>query len=134
VTGLRPGTVEIESALAAHPKVADAAVVGYQHDLKGQGIYAFVTLKVDEQTSEELRRQLVQSVRAAIGPIAAPDIIHWTERLRKTRSGKIMRRVLRKIAAAEFEELGDTSTIADPAVIDELVAQRRESPPRPPKA
>jgi acetyl-CoA synthetase len=134
VAGHRLGTVEIESALAAHPKVAEAAVVGYQHDLKGQGIYAFVTLKVDEQPSEELRRQLVQSVRAAIGPIASPDIIHWTERLPKTRSGKIMRRVLRKIAAAEFEELGDTSTIADPAVIDELVAQRRESPPRPPKA
>jgi acetyl-CoA synthetase len=109
-------------------------VIGYQHDLKGQGIYAFVTLKADEQPSEELRRQLVQYVRAAIGPIASPDIIHWAERLPKTRSGKIMRRILRKIAAAEFEELGDTSTLADPAVIEELLARRQAIPPPQTKA
>ena len=106
----------------------------YPHDLKGQVIYAFVTLKADEQPSEELRRPLVQCVRTAIGPIASPDIIHWTERLPKTRSGKIMHRVLRKIASAEFEALGDTSTLADPAVIEELVAERRTSPQRQTKA
>jgi acetyl-CoA synthetase len=125
VAGHRLGTAEIESALGSHPKVAEAAVVGYEHPIKGQGIYAFVTLKVDEQPSEALRRQLVACVRKDIGPIALPDIIHWAPHLPKTRSGKIMRRLLRKIAAREFEALGDTTTLADSTVIDELVAARR---------
>jgi acetyl-CoA synthetase len=124
VAGHRMGTAEVESALVAHPKVAEAAVVGYPHDIKGQGIYAYVTLKAGEQTSEELRRELVQWVRKEIGPIASPDLIQWAPGLPKTRSGKIMRRILRKIAANEHDQLGDTSTLADPAVVTDLVDNR----------
>ncbi len=124
VAGHRLGTAEIESALVAHPKVAEAAVVGYPHDIKGQGIYAYVTLRADEATSEELRRELVAWVRREIGPIAAPDLVQWAPGLPKTRSGKIMRRILRKIAADEHDALGDTSTLADPAVVDDLVGNR----------
>jgi len=124
VSGHRLGTAEIESALVAHPKVAEAAVVGYPHDIKGQGIYAYVTLKAGEQTSEELRKELVQWVRKEIGPIATPDLIQWAPGLPKTRSGKIMRRILRKIAANEHDQLGDTSTLADPGVVTDLVGNR----------
>jgi len=124
VSGHRMGTAEIESALVAHPKVAEAAVVGYPHDIKGQGIYAYVTLKAGQQTSEELRKELVGWVRKQIGPIASPDLIQWAPGLPKTRSGKIMRRILRKIAANEHSALGDTSTLADPAVVDDLVTNR----------
>jgi acetyl-CoA synthetase len=124
VSGHRMGTAEIESALVAHPKVAEAAVVGYPHDIKGQGIYAYVTLNVDEAPSEALKRELVLWVRKEIGPIASPDVIQWAPGLPKTRSGKIMRRILRKIAAAEFDTLGDTSTLADPAVVGELIDSR----------
>ena len=124
VAGHRMGTAEIESALVAHHKVAEAAVVGFPHDIKGQGIYAYVTLKLGEEPSEELRKELVGWVRKEIGPIAAPDAIQWAPALPKTRSGKIMRRILRKIAANETESLGDTSTLADPAVVTELVDNR----------
>lgn len=124
VAGHRMGTAEIESALVAHPKVAEAAVVGMPHDIKGQGIYAYVTLKAGEEPSEALRKELVAWVRKEIGPIAAPDAIQWAPGLPKTRSGKIMRRILRKIAANETDSLGDTSTLADPAVVDDLVANR----------
>jgi acetyl-CoA synthetase len=124
VAGHRMGTAEVESALVAHPKVAEAAVVGYPHDIKGQGIYAYVTLKVGETTSEALRKELVQWVRKEIGPIASPDLIQWAPSLPKTRSGKIMRRILRKIAANEHDQLGDTSTLADPAVVTDLVENR----------
>ncbi|MSO99939.1 MAG: acetate--CoA ligase [Acetobacteraceae bacterium] len=124
VSGHRMGTAEVESALVAHPKVAEAAVVGYPHDIKGQGIYAYVTLNLHEEPTEELRRELVGWVRKEIGPIASPDVIQWAPGLPKTRSGKIMRRILRKIAANETDSLGDTSTLADPAVVTELVANR----------
>ncbi|WP_043336784.1 acetate--CoA ligase [Belnapia moabensis] len=124
VSGHRMGTAEIESALVAHPKVAEAAVVGMPHDLKGQGIYCYVTLKTGEEPSEALRKELVAWVRKEIGPIASPDAIQWAPGLPKTRSGKIMRRILRKIAANETEALGDTSTLADPGVVQELVANR----------
>jgi len=124
VSGHRMGTAEVESALVAHPAVSEAAVVGFPHDIKGQGIYAYVTLTAGYETSEELRKELVQQVRKEIGPIAAPDLIQWAPGLPKTRSGKIMRRILRKIAANEHEELGDTSTLADPAVVDHLVENR----------
>ncbi|WP_029009444.1 acetate--CoA ligase [Azospirillum halopraeferens] len=124
VSGHRMGTAEIESALVAHPKVAEAAVVGYPHDLKGQGIYAYVTLNAGETPSEELRKELVAWVRKEIGPIASPDLIQWAPGLPKTRSGKIMRRILRKIAANEHDALGDTSTLADPTVVNELVDNR----------
>jgi len=124
VSGHRMGTAEVESALVAHPKVAEAAVVGYPHDLKGQGIYAYVTLNAGETPSEELRKELVNWVRKEIGPIASPDLIQWAPGLPKTRSGKIMRRILRKIAANEYEALGDTSTLADPGVVTELVENR----------
>lgn len=124
VSGHRLGTAEIESALVAHPKVAEAAVVGYPHDIKGQGIYAFVTLKTGETHSEELQKDLIQTVRREIGPIATPDLIQWASRLPKTRSGKIMRRILRKIAENHPEQLGDTSTLSDPAVVQELVDNR----------
>ena len=125
VAGHRLGTAEIESALVAHPKVAEAAVVGYPHDIKGQGIYAYVTLIVGEQPTDSLRKELVQWVRKEIGPIATPDVIQWAPGLPKTRSGKIMRRILRKIAANEAGQLGDTSTLADPSVVDDLVANRQ---------
>jgi acetyl-CoA synthetase len=124
VAGHRLGTAEIESALVAHPKVAEAAVVGYPHDIKGQGIYAYVTLKVNETPNEELRRELVAWVRQEISPIAAPDLLQWAPGLPKTRSGKIMRRILRKIAANEHDALGDVTTLAEPAVVDELVDNR----------
>jgi len=124
VSGHRMGTAEIESALVAHPKVAEAAVVGYPHDIKGQGIYAYVTLNAGEQPTEELRKELVAWVRKEIGPIASPDLIQWAPGLPKTRSGKIMRRILRKIAANEHDALGDTSTLADPAVVGDLVDNR----------
>ncbi|MDG3440699.1 acetate--CoA ligase [Nitrospirillum amazonense] len=124
VSGHRLGTAEVESALVAHPKVAEAAVVGYPHDIKGQGIYAYVTLNAGESPSEELRKELVAWVRKEIGPIATPDLIQWAPGLPKTRSGKIMRRILRKIAANEHEALGDTSTLADPTVVTDLVDSR----------
>ena len=127
VSGHRIGTAEVESALVAHAKVAEAAVVGFPHDIKGQGIYAYVTLKSGERPGEELRKELSLWVRKEIGPIAQPDHIQWAPGLPKTRSGKIMRRILRKIAAEEHEQLGDTSTLADPAVVDDLVANRRGS-------
>ncbi len=124
VAGHRMGTAEVESALVAHPKVAEAAVVGFPHDIKGQGIYAYVTLIASEEPSEELRKELVAWVRKEIGPIAAPDTIQWAPGLPKTRSGKIMRRILRKIAANETDSLGDTSTLADPGVVTDLVENR----------
>jgi len=124
VAGHRLGTAEIESALVAHPKVAEAAVVGFPHDLKGQGIYAYVTLRIEEQPSDELKRELVAWVRQEISPIAAPDVLQWAPSLPKTRSGKIMRRILRKIAANEHDALGDVTTLADPAVVEELVDNR----------
>ncbi len=125
VAGHRMGTAEVESALVAHPKVSEAAVVGYPHDIKGQGIYAYVTLMAGEQPSDALRKELVQWVRTEIGPIASPDLIQFAPNLPKTRSGKIMRRILRKIAEDEFSNLGDTSTLADPAVVDDLVTHRQ---------
>jgi acetyl-CoA synthetase len=124
VSGHRMGTAEVESALVAHPKVAEAAVVGFPHDIKGQGIYAYVTLISGEEPTEALRKELIVWVRKEIGPIAAPDEIQWAPGLPKTRSGKIMRRILRKIAANETDSLGDTSTLADPGVVDDLVANR----------
>ena len=124
VSGHRIGTAEVESALVANTKVAEAAVVGFPHDIKGQGIYAYVTLKAGEQSSEELRKELVAWVRKEIGPIATPDVIQWAPGLPKTRSGKIMRRILRKIAENDFSNLGDTSTLADPMVVDDLVKHR----------
>jgi acetyl-CoA synthetase len=125
VAGHRMGTAEVESALVAHPKVSEAAVVGYPHDIKGQGIYAYVTLMAGEQPSEDLRKELVQWVRKEIGPIASPDLIQFSPGLPKTRSGKIMRRILRKIAEDDFGNLGDTTTLADPAVVDDLVNNRQ---------
>ena len=124
VSGHRMGTAEVESALVAHPKVAEAAVVGYPHDIKGQGIYAYVTLNAGEPTSDELLAELRTWVRKEIGPIATPDLLQWAPGLPKTRSGKIMRRILRKIAANEHSELGDTSTLADPSVVDDLIDNR----------
>jgi acetyl-CoA synthetase len=125
VAGHRLGTAEVESALVAHPKVSEAAVVGYPHDIKGQGIYAYVTLMTGEKPSEELRKELVAWVRKEIGPIASPDLIQFSPSLPKTRSGKIMRRILRKIAEDEYGNLGDTSTLAEPAVVDDLVHNRQ---------
>ncbi len=125
VSGHRMGTAEIESALVAHAKVSEAAVVGYPHDIKGQGIYAYVTLMAGEKPSDELRKELVLWVRKEIGPFAAPDLIQFSPGLPKTRSGKIMRRILRKIAEDEFGNLGDTTTLADPAVVDDLVNNRQ---------
>jgi len=125
VSGHRMGTAEVESALVAHPKVAEAAVVGYPHDLKGQGIYAYVTLMTGEEPTEALRKELVAWVRKEIGPIASPDLIQFSPGLPKTRSGKIMRRILRKIAEDSFESLGDTSTLADPTVVDDLIENRQ---------
>jgi acetyl-CoA synthetase len=125
VAGHRLGTAEVESALVAHPKVSEAAVVGYPHDIKGQGIYAYVTLMAGEKPTEDLRKELVGWVRKEIGPIASPDLIQFAPGLPKTRSGKIMRRILRKIAEDEASNLGDTSTLADPAVVDDLVNNRQ---------
>jgi acetyl-CoA synthetase len=128
VSGHRLGTAEVESALVGHSKVAEAAVVGFPHDLKGQGIYAYVTLKAGEAPSDALRKELVAWVRKEIGPIASPDVIQWAPSLPKTRSGKIMRRILRKIAANDFAELGDTSTLADPSVVEDLIKNRSSTP------
>jgi acetyl-CoA synthetase len=124
VSGHRLGTAEVESALVAHPKVAEAAVVGCPHEIKGQGIYAYVTLKAGVVASEELRKELVAWVRKEIGPIATPDYLQWAPGLPKTRSGKIMRRILRKIAENAPDQLGDTSTLADPSVVQNLVDER----------
>ncbi len=124
VSGHRMGTAEVESALVAHEKVAEAAVVGYPHDIKGQGIYCYVTLMNGEEPSDDLRKELRTWVRTEIGPIASPDLIQWAPGLPKTRSGKIMRRILRKIAENDYGALGDTSTLADPSVVDDLIENR----------
>jgi len=124
VSGHRMGTAEVESALVSHDKVAEAAVVGMPHEIKGQGIYAFVTLNAGEEKSDALKKELVAHVRKEIGPIASPDEIQFADALPKTRSGKIMRRILTKIAAGDVHELGDTSTLADPSVVDTLVCDR----------
>ena len=115
------GTAEVESALVAHDEVAEAAVVGFPHEVKGEGIYAYVTLNAGVEYSEDLRAELQQQVRSVIGPIATPDVIHWAPALPKTRSGKIMRRILRKISTGETDQIGDTSTLADPSVVEELI-------------
>jgi acetyl-CoA synthetase len=127
VSGHRIGTAEIESALVAHHDVAEAAVVGFPHDLKGQGIYAYVTLKEGVAPTDALRAELVAQVRNEIGPTATPDHVQWAPALPKTRSGKIMRRILRKIAENAPEQLGDTSTLADPSVVDALVRERKDA-------
>ena len=124
VSGHNLGTAEIESAFVAHPKVAEAAVVGYPHDIKGNGLYCYVTLNAGETGSEELTKELKQWVRKNIGPLATPDLIHFTPGLPKTRSGKIMRRILRKVAENDYSNLGDTSTLADPSVVQSLVDNR----------
>ena len=124
VSGHRLGTAEVESALVLHTKVSEAAVVGYPHDIKGQGIYAYVTLMQGEQYTEELKKELVSWVRSIIGPIAAPDIIQWAPTLPKTRSGKIMRRILRKVACNEEDSIGDVSTLNEPEVVDDLIKNR----------
>jgi acetyl-CoA synthetase len=125
VAGHRMGTAEVESALVAHPKVSEAAVVGYPHDVKGQGIYCYVTLMAGQTWSDALRSELRDWVRKEIGPIASPDLIQFAPGLPKTRSGKIMRRILRKIAEDDFSNLGDTSTLADPAVVTDLIENRQ---------
>src|SRR6185436_19818382 len=125
VSGHRLGTAEVESALVSHPLVAEAAVVGYPHDIKGQGIYCYVTLNAGIEPDAPLEAELKAHVRAEIGPIATPDLIHFTPALPKTRSGKIMRRILRKIAENDYGALGDTSTLADPSLVDDLIAGRR---------
>jgi acetyl-CoA synthetase len=125
VSGHRMGTAEVESALVAHPKVAEAAVVGYPHNIKGQGIYCYVTLMEGEEYKDELRKELRDWVRNEIGPIASPDLIQWAPGLPKTRSGKIMRRILRKIAENDYGALGDTSTLADPGVVEQLIENRQ---------
>jgi acetyl-CoA synthetase len=124
VSGHRMGTAEVESALVSHPAVAEAAVVGFPHQIKGQGIYAYVTLKGGFEYTDDLKKELVKHVRTEIGPIASPDVIHWAPGLPKTRSGKIMRRILRKIASNEEDQIGDTSTLADPSVVENLVQNR----------
>ena len=124
VSGHRMGTAEVESALVLHDSVAEAAVVGFPHEIKGQGIYAYVTVMANIEPTAALRDELVAMVRKEIGPIATPDVIQWTLGLPKTRSGKIMRRILRKIAANEFEDLGDTTTLADPSVVEALIENR----------
>jgi acetyl-CoA synthetase len=128
VSGHRMGTAEVESALVAHPKVSEAAVVGYPHHIKGQGIYAYVTLMAGEVPSDDLKKELIGWVRKEIGAIAAPDLLQFAPGLPKTRSGKIMRRILRKIAEDDFSNLGDTTTLADPAVVDDLVTNRQNRP------
>ena len=124
VSGHRLGTAEVESALVLHKNVAEAAVVGYEHDIKGQGIYCYVTLMTGVKSSDELKRDLIALVAKEIGAIAKPDIIQWAPGLPKTRSGKIMRRILRKIAANEISDLGDTTTLAEPSVVEELIENR----------
>ena len=125
VSGHRMGTAEVESALVSHDAVAESAVVGFPHEIKGQGIYAFVTLKEGFEPTDELKKELIQHVRKEIGPIASPDKLHFTTALPKTRSGKIMRRILRKIAEGQIDQLGDTSTLAEPDVVDRLVEGRQ---------
>jgi acetyl-CoA synthetase len=125
ISGHRLGTAEVEGAIGQHAAVAEAAVVGYPHDIKGQGIYAYVTLMTGESASDDVETGIKQAVRQHIGPIATPDKIQFTPALPKTRSGKIMRRILRKIAEGDITELGDTSTLADPTVVDALVEGRR---------
>jgi acetyl-CoA synthetase len=125
VSGHRIGTAEVESSLVSHAKVAEAAVVGYPHEIKGTAIYAYVTLNAGEEGSEALRKELIHEVRHDIGAFSAPEKIHFTPALPKTRSGKIMRRILRKIAEGELSGFGDTSTLADPSVVDALVAGRQ---------
>jgi acetyl-CoA synthetase len=124
VSGHRMGTAEVESALVSHPAVAESAVVGYPHEIKGQGIYAFVTLKRGKKYTDALKKELRTHVRDEIGPIATPDIIHWAPGLPKTRSGKIMRRILRKIAAGEGDQIGDISTLADPSVVEDILTKQ----------
>ena len=124
VSGHRMGTAEVESALVAHETVAEAAVVGFPHEVKGEGIYAYVTLNSGVEYTEDLRAALRHQVREVIGPIATPDAIHWAPALPKTRSGKIMRRILRKIATNETDQIGDVSTLADPGVVESLIANR----------
>ena len=124
VSGHRMGTAEVESALVEHPLVSEAAVVGMPHEVKGQGIYAYVTTNAGTEDTEALRKELIQWVRKEIGPIATPDVLQFAPGLPKTRSGKIMRRILRKIAENDMSNLGDTSTLADPGVVDDLVANR----------
>ena len=126
VSGHRMGTAEVESALVAHAKVSESAVVGFPHAIKGQGIYAYVTLMAGEEPSEELRAELIHWGRKEIGPIASPDVIQWAPGLPKTRSGKIMRRILRKIAEGDADNLGDISTLADPGVVDDLIAHLKD--------
>lgn len=125
VSGHRLGTAEIESALVSHPKIAEAAVVGIPHNIKGQAIYAYVTLNHGEEPTPELYAEVRNWVRKEIGPLATPDVLHWTDSLPKTRSGKIMRRILRKIAAGDTSNLGDTSTLADPGVVDKLLEEKQ---------
>jgi len=126
VSGHRLGTAEIESALVLHEKVAEAAIVGFEHPIKGQGIYAYVTLMVGEEENENLISELQNFVAKEISPIAKPDLIQWAPGLPKTRSGKIMRRILRKVASGEFNNLGDTSTLADPSVVEDLIKNKRD--------
>jgi acetyl-CoA synthetase len=125
VSGHRLGTMELESAFVEHPAVAEAAVVGFPHDIKGEGIFAYIVLKEGFEPTPELKKELVSYIRKAIGPIATPDFILFAPGLPKTRSGKIMRRILRKIAAQQFEDLGDTSTLAEPEVVEKLVELRK---------
>ena len=124
VSGHRLGTAEIESALVLHEAVAEAAVVGFDHSIKGQGIYCYVNMMKDSTASDELKIELIELINKEIGAIAKPDLIHFTNDLPKTRSGKIMRRILRKIASNDLENLGDTSTLADPSIVDELINNR----------
>ena len=124
VSGHRMGTAEVESALVLHDSVAESAVVGFPHEVKGEVIYAYVTLMIGEEYTDELKAELIQHVRKEIGPVATPDVIHWAPGLPKTRSGKIMRRILRKVAANDYADLGDTSTLADPSVVDDLIETR----------
>ena len=124
VSGHRLGTAEVESALVLHEKVSEAAVVGYPHDIKGQGIYAYITLMKGQEYTDQLKKELVSWVRSVIGPIASPDIIQWAPNLPKTRSGKIMRRILRKVASKEEEAIGDVSTLNEPEVVEELIKNR----------
>ena len=126
VSGHNPGTAEIESAFVSHPDVAEAAVVGFPHEIKGNGLYCYVTLNVGVNSTNDLLVDLKNTIREKIGPIATPDYIHITSGLPKTRSGKIMRRILRKVASNEFENLGDITTLADPAVVKELIEKRKK--------
>ena len=126
VSGHRLGTVELESAISSHPAVAESAVVGYPHDIKGQGVFAYVTLKEGFAESDALRREIIEAVRTRIGPIATPDAIQWAPALPKNRAGKILRRILTKVAAGDYDNFGDTSTLADPQVVDDIVQRRRD--------